>query len=538
MNTKTTRPRFADSLPLLKGRLVGAIPGTFVLGLWLLALLYLSSNRIFWCDEILLVSLIQAVPLADIVPALRDGADGGFPLAYWIFKIWPLTPGPMELGLRVPAVLSGLIAACGVYLGCRTYLGRPAAWLCVVVGTFGSTMLLRHASEVRFYGFLYAAAIMLWAALVRMRKYGEGERSAAFWLWFALTCALNTALVFSHQFGVLYSLIFGGFAILGMRGKSLRGLLRSLGPFVLGWVLLLFYLPVAAAQRTALLGGERLYDAPSVASLAKVYLQLLPGFSYEGRAWDEWHERFSVGLTVLLWFLAVLLLWKALRAGNKAATAFWRANTGADVALAGALLVLPFVIWIAGWLGGSFFQIRYLVVSQLGFVILFSLILKSLTPTIISKRMMIAAGAGILAWSALGLAGVPSRANQIENTFPLPPASHPVLSFRLSEFYHHRYYQPWREIYYFWDDGWVRANKPIYAYALVDFNIQAVRRKLGMMDGIVRGDELAALGDSFVVSAFNQATLDYLRGGVPGFELVSEPTAGGDVPVLRKRKRP
>lgn len=522
--------------PTRGGSLILTILSSLLVCLWTFELLYLAWRRIFWCDELLLVSLIRALPVGEIVPALRAGADGGLPLAYFIFKLWRFPLDLPELTMRLPSVLSGLCTAVALYLGCRTYLGRQAALFCAVLGTFGSTMVLRHASEVRFYGLLYCGAVVVWAALVRLRQLEFDRASFRIWGWLAFVAAANLVLIFSHQFGIIYSLIFCVFAGITFRPYCLRRLLLAVSPFAFGWVMFVLYLPVVMDQRGALTGNQPLYDAPSLASLAKVFLQLMPGFSYEGRADEPSYPAIAVVMTLLLWLTALAL---ALAAGGWARAKdsnLPRSGGGwPDLMLAGALLGVPVLIWLVAQVGDSLLLYRYLLPSQLGFIILFSLLLRSLYE---ENRVRLLFGAVmfiIVAWSAVGLSGVSPKAEQLHRAFVSAGSSKPLLSTSLAEFYFLRHYQPRREVYYLLDAGWAEAIKPQFSQALAEQNIQAARKTFGMADGVVSVQDLASLGDSFVVSAFNEITLNYLNDRVPGFELVERTVGAETIPVLIRR---
>lgn len=467
----------------------------------------LSLQRLFWCDELLVVSLVEVMPASDLLEALRKGADGGFPLPYYIFSSWSTVTGPEELLWRIPSILAGLLTALAVYAGSRVFVARGPALICATVGTIGSTMFLRHAAEVRFYSFYYMGAAVMWMALAMLfETRAEKNRAKLIALGFLLLIG-NTILVMSHQFGIVYSALLFGVWALCMWNSSISKIGAACMFCAPAWLLFFSYLPLALEQKKNLVGDTQVYGQPHFSDLIKVYLQLLPGFSYEGLSENKAFVSVSVLLTLLLWVLIITRAVVLLRVSSKR----FHLQTNARYLLSTAvvLLCVPAFFWVLAQIGPSFLLYRYMLPTQIGFMLLL-LVLMTTAPYNSLKMTLVGwlVGALIIAWSFVGLLGVNTR-----NVAAVAESGRktPILSFSLAEFYAALRYSPHIDIYYLLDDEIARLNARTFSHALAEQAIQQARKKLGITERIVIREELDSLSSEFKVSAYNQHIVGYFE---------------------------
>ena len=161
-----------------------------------------SAGKDMWPDEGFTVQLLGDHSLTHMMHALAHAADGGMPLYYLLAFGWGRLFGVSLLSLRL---LSSLFVCAGVLLlwsSLRKAYSLMAVCLGVTVTTLTSVLVLTQNAQARYYGFYFACAALVFALLSRLSQVPRPG-------WKLLTGAIaaQVALIMSHPFGILYSLV-------------------------------------------------------------------------------------------------------------------------------------------------------------------------------------------------------------------------------------------------------------------------------------------------------------------------------------------
>ena len=209
----------------------------------------------FFIDEAYTFNLATDVSLARMLSALKEGADGSFPLHPILAFGWTRLLGCSELSLRLT---SGLFILMLVWHG-TGQLGRrfpaAAAALAVLV-VLDNRNYAFYASQARCYGLLtFLFSLVFWGTWRMIHDRQSCSPRAL--LGHGLACG---ALCLSHPLGLLYleivALLYAGFALFRKTFSA-----AAACSFLGGPLLLLTWLPSFLVQRKV---------SPTVAPTASV----------------------------------------------------------------------------------------------------------------------------------------------------------------------------------------------------------------------------------------------------------------------------
>ncbi len=196
-----------------------------------------------YIDEAYSYNLITDSSLTHMLSALRDGADGAFPV-YPVFAFgWEKVFGSSELSLRLTG---GLFVILFVWQWSSSLLKRMRL-RAVVVGLvlmLANEKLIFYTIQTRFYGLaILLFSVLFWSTWEMLQRQAVGVRQR---LWHGLVCGL---LCLSHPLGIVYVAILGllylGLSYLRKTFFSFANAASFLG----GPFLLLIWLPSFLMQR-------------------------------------------------------------------------------------------------------------------------------------------------------------------------------------------------------------------------------------------------------------------------------------------------
>ena len=193
-------------------------------------------------DEAYSFNLATDKSLAHMLAALRDGADGTFPLYAIILFCWEKLFGSSEMSLRLS---SGVFVLCFVWHSGKRLVRHfgPAASALAVLFVLANWAFTFYGLQVRFYGLLiFLFSLCFWSTwdLLQTKTISLLGRLAH-----AFFCGL---VCLSHPLGLVYAgtlaLVYFSFSIL-LRKFSFANAATFLG----GPVLFLVWLPSFLTQR-------------------------------------------------------------------------------------------------------------------------------------------------------------------------------------------------------------------------------------------------------------------------------------------------
>ncbi|HMA46793.1 MAG TPA: glycosyltransferase family 39 protein [Frankiaceae bacterium] len=273
------RPGQAARLPAPAGRpdlegLAYQVGLALVLGA--AVVLRFGATSALWLDEAQSVAIAK-LPLTGsgptLVGALRQ--DGSPPLYYLLLHGWIGWFGTGGTAVRTLSALLNLVCLPPLYLLARRVVGRPAAWVTVVL-FLTSPFALYFSTETRMYSLLVLLTALGGLALERtLRMPSVGSVGA-----FALCCGL---LALTHYW-CLYLLMAVGvwLAVASVRGSRQRSARRALAGLALGALVFAPWLPVFVLQlrHTGTPWGE----PASFAAVVHAYGEWAGGPTTPGRA--------------------------------------------------------------------------------------------------------------------------------------------------------------------------------------------------------------------------------------------------------------
>jgi hypothetical protein len=195
-----------------------------------------------YIDEAYSYNLITDSSLAHMLSALRDGADGAFPV-YPVFAFgWEKLFGSSELSLRLTG---GLFVILFVWQWSTCAL-RHMQLRAIVVGLafmLANEKFIFYTIQTRFYGLVILLfSILFWSTweMLQRKEVGGSRR-----LWHGLACGL---LCLSHPLGIVYTGILG-LLYVGLSCFRKAFSLANAASFLGGPLLLLAWLPSFLVQR-------------------------------------------------------------------------------------------------------------------------------------------------------------------------------------------------------------------------------------------------------------------------------------------------
>ena len=195
-----------------------------------------------YIDEAYSYNLITDSSLTHMLSALRDGADGAFPL-YPVFAFgWEKLFGSSELSLRLTGGLFVILFAWH-WSSCLLRRMRLSAVVVGLAFILANEKFIFYTIQTRFYGLVILLfSILFWSTWEMVQNKSVGGRRQ---LGHGIVCGL---LCLSHPLGIVYSavlgLLYAGLSVL-RRNFSIANAATFLG----GPLLLLAWLPSFRVQR-------------------------------------------------------------------------------------------------------------------------------------------------------------------------------------------------------------------------------------------------------------------------------------------------
>ena len=216
-------------------------PQTWVLLFLLVYGLCLCRALPFYVDEGYTHNLATEASLGRMLAALRDGADGAFPLHPVLVFCWAKAFGASELSLRLVSALFLALFALQTF---RQLAGRfrPFAGAVALLVILANERFAFYTLQARGYGLVVCLfSVVFWGAWEMV----EGKASRWRRLGHALACGL---LCLSHPLGVVYVGIVG---LLYVVFSCLRRTFAwgQVAGFICGPLFLLAWLPSFLVQR-------------------------------------------------------------------------------------------------------------------------------------------------------------------------------------------------------------------------------------------------------------------------------------------------
>ena len=251
-----------------------AKPRTCLSGLVVLYLLIVIGQacwKLLWGDELITFYVSQQPGVAGVWRALAAGADPNPPLLHVLVKASTALLGVSAFAMRIPSVLSGLVAIVAIWWMLRRWV-RPVFCLGGVLASM-STRGFDYSYDARSYALLMGFSMLslaLWIALADLR----GGRL------FAATCALALALaagVSANYYGVLaFFPVAAGEAVRQYEGRRFRvGVWLAL---LVGAVPLWAYLPLI--RHNMLEFTPHAWNRTQVSMIWESYLLLVEGVTW------------------------------------------------------------------------------------------------------------------------------------------------------------------------------------------------------------------------------------------------------------------
>ena len=324
-----TLPEWLESYPR-------AFLGLFTI-LYFVAMTAEHSRMGFWIDELFTCYLADLPSIRDIWPLIEKGIELNPPLTFWVTWWLHHTIGQGEVISRLPATIGFWVMCVCLYHFVRRRSDVLHGFLALLLPLF--TYTSSDATSARGYGMLLGFSGLL---LLCWQMAADGERRRASVAGIALAAC---GVISCHYYG-LY--VIGAVAL----GEVIRTIDRRRLDWAIGAALLLgcgplaFYLPLV---RRAKQGLATFWADPAGDFIYQSYADLLG----------------PVSVVLLLFVLTVV-------ANQQLNLARWMPQTlkRHEVAMCGALLLMPAVIYLAALAEVAAFYPRYVQPVVLGFTIM------------------------------------------------------------------------------------------------------------------------------------------------------------------------
>jgi hypothetical protein len=280
---------------------------TGLVAFYLLIVLAQSSLKLLWVDELITYFIARQPGPSGIWRALTAGADPNPPLLHLLVQLSTSALGISALAIRLPAILSVLLAIVSIWWMLRRWLNPSFA--AVGVLAFMATRGFDYAYDARSYAPLMGfsmAALALWISSTELRG----------WPRLLALCGLSVMLaagISSNYYGVLaFFPIAAGEAVRALYSRQFRlGIWTALA---IGAVPLLAYLPLIRHNIAEF--GPHAWNRPHISMVGLSYLELVEGVVWPVLGmtlWTLWKRRpVSEVPTPELTALAVFLLYPLL----------------------------------------------------------------------------------------------------------------------------------------------------------------------------------------------------------------------------------
>lgn len=200
--------------------------------------LYDLGKQSLWVDEGYTAYLARFTPAEYVSNVLHTVRNVLPPLYFAVLHYWTAVFGRSEASLRMPSVVAGVVAIPLLYSFVARTFGRLA-------GVFGAAVLtvnvfqVRQSQDARMYELLALLSVLSLYLLTRLLS----ERRT--W-WVIGLAVVNTLIVYTHHYGILFLLVEIGYVVLLLltrnldRPAAIRYLLSSwlLGILVLPWMVI------------------------------------------------------------------------------------------------------------------------------------------------------------------------------------------------------------------------------------------------------------------------------------------------------------
>ena len=217
-------------------QLIGLLLPVLAAALFPVMCLILSPKKTAWVDEVYALWILRDPSFRHMFGAIRSGVDGGMPLYYVLGWLWGALFGHSLLVFRCFSAVALGAATLLLWKVLLRHYSASATAIGLSAAVLNSWIVMVQSAEIRFYGLYALAAVCVFAAYARLDRNRWGL-SDGLLLFFA-----NTFLLYSHVFGIVYSIAaLAGFVIWDKQQARLR---LALYAFVAAsWLTLLPLLP-------------------------------------------------------------------------------------------------------------------------------------------------------------------------------------------------------------------------------------------------------------------------------------------------------
>jgi len=302
----------------------------------------------YWLDEIATVLNVANLSFSEMWSLLQDQFNLNPPVYFVVMWGWAKLFGHSEISFRL---FSALCVAGGFWFTFRALL-RSAGYWPALLGSglaFGlAPIVLFHLAEARCYALcLFLGALLLW----QYERFTRTEKPG--WGALALNAGLHAALVMTHYVCFFYS---GIFLVAGLwedwRGKRLRW--GVAGSVIAGWLIFIPWIPTFRWHSQMAQDGFWT-SKPALDDLLQI-----------------WYAA-DILIPVVPVVFGALLIMRGLPKDEKRSVPDVLENFGALERLAlGLVIFAPLLIYLYSQIRSPIFIARYLVVTSLGWAILFT----------------------------------------------------------------------------------------------------------------------------------------------------------------------
>jgi hypothetical protein len=346
-------------------------------------LLWLSSQKDFWHDELFSLSVVSAGSFTGVWEAMTAGYEFNPPATYLGIGLVELLFTRGELTSRLPFLLAGLIS-CWAMFRFSSRVGKPWRGLWTVLFLVQSGAV-EYFYDARAYAFVLAGAA---CGLLGWRERTQlGLQGAAPLALMALGWCLVTA---SHVWAIFVIGCFG-----------LGELWRWVAQRRVDWAILAAFcvagLPVLMYPILIETFGDQVYNEGTYRhTLYGAYLQI-------------------VGVILVGYFLAAFPVYLHQRLWGQRVVLRWEPVVQSQGLLFGLLLLLPVLIFLASLVSGSSFMGRYALAASLAVAVVAATLVDILTAGDDRYRLYVfCALVSVAVFNTFGLEGRPGVQEEVD----------------------------------------------------------------------------------------------------------------------------
>jgi hypothetical protein len=307
-----------------------------------------AASRLFWCDEVITVSLTRLQSLHAVKDALAGAADSHPPSFYLAERIFASLPFRETIGYRLPSILAYCCVVFGVFLFVQKRRGSEVALLCAAIPML-SQLFIYYAVEARGYSLMagFVALAMVCYQRVEITRW-----------WVAMGVCLAAA-VSSHYYAIFGVGLFG-LAELAFLLTARRVRFGVWGALVFAALPLIFFWPLLQSFKRNY--GGHITGRLSLDETARAYGWLF-----------DLPPTYGIGLAVAAVAAVVIYGWHA----HRTSPAKDEIPLHEHVLILGFLL-LPWILYAALKILHGGYNPRYLLLTVLGLAVAASYILAAL----------------------------------------------------------------------------------------------------------------------------------------------------------------